>query len=259
MDCQTNTIDLQKEPLELYKTNKELYLFKNLQTQKYLYDRKLLQLAYFSKYQGNVQRTKSLKIVHLKQDSNQILPALQDWKRICNHKLKLYDPQNDIYSRLVSMSGLIHSIEYDIENRNNGLGLKKCDRITAVVDDEAKIHALCVSSDDPFNVTAWKINSLVSSPINLRDGNQHHIEGAATALIQDVIEQAIRKQKLAPESPTEIEVGKVAVTVNALRDSIAFYEHIGFVEYRDSINNMILKDHMLVKFLNKYGGRCTYG
>lgn len=249
LNIEHEKLQLTQSKIFLYKERRSL-LLSNVDKTRYVYNRFHLHKNYLAANLNNSCRMKSLKIVQFPDFKNpKILACLYKWLSISKDMLKT-TVSLQTRSRLGAIRDIITFM--NINNKN--------DCIAAAVDDSDEIHAICISSDDHVHNAAYKIEYLVSSPLNLKDNGKQKVEGAGTALIQHVIEKALLKQNLPLNKPIEIVSGEVAVTVYTIPDAASFYRHVGFVDYKPAVGsseNMILIGDKLVDFLKKYGGRCS--
>lgn len=217
----------------------------------YVYDRKLLQQSYLFINKNNPRRTKPLKIIKLEKNDSKLKYCLENWFNFCVQKQN-ENQGNPITLKKYSLNRTIVHLIYDGITRSL---IDDKDRITALMDEHHEMQGICVSTAEKTNLKSWKIKFLVSSPLNIRDGDKHSVEGAGTALIQDVVEQVFKQINSNLDLPQTIVEDEISVTLSSIPDAISFYKHIGFNEIGGY--EMILTGKSLVEFIHKYAGRYT--
>ena len=141
--------------------------------------------------------------------------------------------------------------------------MKDTQTLTLAMDKDNEIQACCFSSPDSNNSLAWTIDFLIAAPHNISTkAAPPKYQGAATALIEDVVQRALARQKMTPKDLNAKTSKKVAITLQAFGSSKKFYKTTFFRHYRADVkirgvNTRILTGDRLISFLQKYGGRAS--
>jgi hypothetical protein len=230
-----------------------------------VYDRFGLQKSYAEAHKKNPLKAKPLKIAYAAtpEEREMISGVLKEWVKVSFYNGEIIfaemakAKEEEDYRRLEK--------EYDTFQAavsialQTSLELKGDCKIAYVVDENHQIQAISLSKGDFLKPEAWHIAYLLTAPHNIRGkiNKQGQVEGAATALIEEAIVQAIKRNGLKPQSLPYESIIKVAVSVQAIFLSFDFYKHVyfSFLGDRSGEPTHILTGENLLLFLQKYGGR----
>lgn len=235
-----------------------------------VYDRQALKKEYSDRNKGNPLKAKSLKVIYLNNEEQRkkLASTLKSWKEIAydvcfdlKMELKKFQESSKEYQVLLKEHRVFSSTSSVADQALTALVRGDKKQFTAVVDDSGVIQGISVTTPDKDDKDALECSFLVVAPHNIHGkvNKQPQVEGVGSALIEDVVVQALNLHGLKPKSLCSDKMKNVAVILQALKPENEFYEHIFFVKYASptALTNYILTGNNLLKFLKKYGGRAA--
>jgi len=229
-----------------------------------------LNQTYLKKHKNESSKAKKLTITQVdfnkKKNRRLIRSCVQKWQEFVHHKLHRAEKNPKRYSKefvgkLRSYGTVFSCLQPDLKGAN-GMDF-------FIAKDEKNIQGICVAKKVEKDSAVWKIDELMSSPINAHKKyrGQTHVEGVGPALIAHT---ALQSHADAMKSGGTEQKDRAMVVLISSGGSDPFYEHLGFNEYdgddetltpiRDTCTfDRYLRGEELRLLLRKYGARAEKG